>query len=164
MSEPEGFREYVAARQGSLLGTAWLLTGDWQQAEDLVQTALAKVWPRWERVTAKGDPDAYVRRAVVTSFLTWRRRRWHAERPVAEVPEGLDSTAAYDAADLRIAFAALLPSLPPRQRAVLVLRFYDDLSVEQVASVLGCSVGTVKSQTSKALAKLRTPNVMGETR
>jgi RNA polymerase sigma-70 factor (sigma-E family) len=154
VSEPEGFRAYVEARQGALLGMAWLLTGDWQHAEDLVQTALAKVWPRWSRIAAKGDPDAYVRRAIVTTYLTWRRRRWHGERPEL-VPDLVSRDDAYAESDLRAAFGRILPELPPRQRAVVVLRFYDDLSVEQVAGLMGCSVGTVKSQTSKALAHLR---------
>jgi RNA polymerase sigma-70 factor (sigma-E family) len=155
VAEPDGFRAYVEARQHALLGTAWLLTGDWQHAEDLVQTALAKVWPRWDRIVAKGDPDGYVRRAVVTSYLTWRRRRWHGERPSETFPETASGQDEYVAADLRTAFGRLLPELAPRQRTIVVLRFYEDLSVEQVASLMGCSVGTVKSQTAKALARLR---------
>jgi DNA-directed RNA polymerase specialized sigma24 family protein len=87
VSEPDGFREYVVARQAGLLRTARLLTGDWQQAEDLVQTALVKVWPRWGRLIAKGEnPDGYVRRVIVTSYLTWRRRRWWGERPTTPMP------------------------------------------------------------------------------
>jgi RNA polymerase sigma-70 factor (sigma-E family) len=149
------FAAYVAARQRSLLRTAWLLSGDWAAAEDLVQTALLRTWRRWDRVAAAGDPDAYVRRVVVTGYLSARRRRWTGELPTAAPPE----TAAvdgYGAADLRDALGRLLPALPPGQRAVLVLRHYEDLTEAQTAAVLGCSVGTVKSQNARALARLRT--------
>ncbi|MFC4148890.1 SigE family RNA polymerase sigma factor [Micromonospora mangrovi] len=164
MSEPEGFREYVVARQAALLRTARLLTGDWQQAEDLVQTALMKVWPHWRRLTAEGeDPDGYVRRVVMTSYLTWRRRRWWGERclPVPDVSDAGDAVAGVD---LRDSLARVLRGLPPAQRAVVVLRFYEDLSVEQTAALLGCSEGTVKSQTVKALHKLKGVVAMGELR
>jgi RNA polymerase sigma-70 factor (sigma-E family) len=146
------FAAYVAARQRALLRTAWLLTGDWAAAEDLVQTALLKAWRRWGSIA--GSPDAYVRKVIVTTYLSWRRRKWHGETPTGTLPEtpGLDD---YRAADLRDALARLLPSLPPGQRAVLVLRHYEDLTEAQTARVLGCSVGTVKSQNARALARLR---------
>lgn len=151
---PDGFSDYVAARRRSLLGTAWLLTGDRPLAEDLVQTVLVKVWPRWEKVARAGDPDAYVRRALVTTFLSGRRRRWTGETPTDPLP---DSAAADQlvGVELRDRVAGLLDRLPPRQRAVVVLRFHQDCSEAQTALLLGCSVGTVKSQTSKALATLR---------
>lgn len=148
-------REYLLARQQALVRTGYLLTGDWQQAEDLVQTAMVKVWPRWPRIVAGGDPDAYVRRVLVTTYATWWRRRWRGERPSALLPETAADDGALAAVDLRDAVGRLLPELPPRQRAVVVLRFYEDLTEVQTAAALGCSVGTVKSQTSKALARLR---------
>lgn len=154
-TEPDGFRDFVVARQRALLRTAWLLTGDWQLAEDLVQTALAKTWPHWDRVSYDGNPEAYVRRVLVTTYATWWRRRWRNEIPTSELPELAASADAYTMADLRDALARLLPTLPRRQRAVLVLRYYDDLSEAQTAELLGCSVGTVKSQAWKALSRLR---------
>jgi RNA polymerase sigma-70 factor (sigma-E family) len=157
--EPDGFREYVAARQQHLLGLARLLTGDWQRAEDLVQTALAKVWRRWSRVTAVGDPHAYVRRVLINTSATAARRRWSREYPVAAPPEAV---LASSDADLRLALERLLPMLPPRQRMVLVLRYYEDLPEAEVAELLGCSVGTVKSQAAKALARLRTSPAVRE--
>lgn len=155
MPDPDGFSGYVAARQRALLRTAGLLTGDSQSAEDLVQTALVKVWPHWVRVARAGDPDAYVRRVLLTTYLTWRRRRWHGERATGQLPDRPAPGDPYADADVRDALARLLPRLPPRQRAVLVLRFYEDLSEAQTAEVMSCAVGTVKSQTSKALATLR---------
>ena len=145
MSESVGFADFVAARQDALLRTAWLLAGDWQSAEDLVQTVLMKMWPRWERVTQAGDPEAYVRRALLTTYLTWRRRRWYGERAVAVIPDVVVPGDPLAATDLRVALARLLPSLPTRQRAVLVLRYYEDLSETQTADLLGCSVGTSQS-------------------
>lgn len=159
MSEPDGFREYVVAQQAALLRAARLLTGDWQQAQDLVQTTLVRVWPRWQRLIANGDePHGYVRRVMVTSYLTWRRRRWWTEQPTAPMPELPQADDPVSGVDLRDALSRALHRLPPAQRATLVLRFYEDLSVEQTAAILGCATGTVKSQTAKALAKLK--NVM----
>lgn len=152
--EPDGFRELVAARQTAWLRSAWLLTGDWGRAEDLVQTALVKVWPHWPQVR-DGQPDAYVRRAIIHTYLTWRRRRWRGEVPVERLPDIADGHDAMAAADLRSALARLLPTLPPRQRAVVVLRFLEDLSEADTADLLGVHIGTVKSQTARALAALR---------
>lgn len=155
MDNQPTFEAFLAARQGALLRTAWLLTGDWQLAEDLVQTALVKVWPRWARVCSLGSPDAYVRRVLVTTFVSQRRRRWLGERQTEQVPEPPDRVDPIGAVDLRDALERVLRGLAPRQRAVLILRYYEDLSEIQTAEVLGCSVGTVKSQASKALARLR---------
>ncbi|HVA59089.1 MAG TPA: SigE family RNA polymerase sigma factor [Mycobacteriales bacterium] len=155
MSEPDGFRDFVAARSRSLLRTAWLLTGDWPTAEDLVQTALAKTWLRWGSIRRREDPAAYVRRAMVNTYSTWWRRRWTGEIPTAAPPEGRVRDDPFAAVDTRGSLLAALEQLPRRQRAVVVLRFYDDFTEAQVAAMLGCSVGTVKSQTAKALAKLR---------
>lgn len=152
---PDGFADYVAARQRHLLTGAFLLTQDWARAEDLVQTALGQVFTRWDRVARAGDPDAYVRRVVVNAFLSDRRRRWSRESPVADPPDAPGVYDAYAAADLRLVVDELLEQLPRRQRAAIVLRYFDDLSETQTADLLGCSVGTIRSQTARALAHLR---------
>jgi len=154
-AEAEGFSQFVVARERALQRTAVLLTGDWALAEDLVQTALAKTWPRWERISGRDDPELYVRRVMVNTWATWWRRRWRGERASAAVPEGpAPGDVAGDVA-LRMAVRDALGSLTCRQRAVLVLRVADDLSEAQVAQMLGCPPGTVKSAMSRALAKLR---------
>ena len=154
-AEAEGFARFVEARQRALQRTAWLLTGDWALAEDLVQTALVRSWPRWERIRRRDDPEIYVRRAMVNSWASWRRRRWWGERATGTVP---DAPAAGDVAaevTVRVAVQSALRSLTARQRAVLVLRIFDDLPAAQVAHVLGCAVGTVKSTMAQAAARLR---------
>lgn len=152
--EPPGFRDYVAARQRALLRTARMLTGNQHTAEDLVQATFERVWPRWSRVVRDGEPDAYVRRVLVNTYSTWWRRKWRGETPTSELPD-VAAPDAFAEADLADALRRLLPTLTPRQKAVVVLRFYEDLSEAATAEALGCSVGTVKSQTSKALARLR---------
>jgi len=145
----------VEARQRALQRTAWLLTGDWALAEDLVQTALVRSWPRWERIRRRDDPEIYVRRAMVNSWVSWRRRRWWGERATGAVP---DRPAAGDVAAeaaLRVTVRGALGSLTARQRAVLVLRVFDDLSEAQVARVLDCAPGTVKATLARAVARLR---------
>ena len=158
------FEEYVAARGSSLLHTAWLLTGDHQRAEDLVQTALGKAWPRWSGIAVSGEGgyDAYVRKVMMTTYIAWWRRRWTGEYPTATLPESLvDGSEA--AADQRRDLLVALGTLPRGQRAVVVLRYFQDLTEVQTAVALGCSVGTVKSQTARALATLRTsPALAGE--
>lgn len=161
-NEPDGFHAYVVARQDDLLRLARMLTADWTTAQDLVQISLERVWPRWSRIVRDGDPDAYVRRVLINAHLKSGRRRWRGELSFAEVPDpppghlaGQAGGDPFEAADLRQTVRALLPSLPPRQRVVLVLRFYADLTEAAVADLLGCSVGTVKSQTAKGLRKLR---------
>ena len=152
-----GFREFVRARGPALSRTAFLLTGDHQLAEDLVQTALTRTVPHWRRVVAGGDPEAYVRQVMVNERIAWwRRRRYDVIVPVPEAPSPVDEA---DLTTERVTLLAALARLSPRQRAVIVLRFYEDLSVEQTAHVLGCSPGTVKSTTSDALARLRTLTV-----
>lgn len=153
--EAGGFAAFVEARERVLQRTAWLLTGDRVMAEDLVQTALARTWPHWERIKRRDDPEVYVRRVMVNTWSTWRRRRWNSEQAVELVP---DSAAPGDVAAevaVRVAVRSALGTLTYRQRAVVVLRVFDDLSEVQVAQVLGCAVGTVKSTMSTALAKLR---------
>lgn len=149
------FAAFVEARAPRLLRTAWLLTGDAVAAEDLLQSALARTWPHWPALAAGGEAEAYVRRAMVNTQISWWRRRWRGEVPTAEPPERPSTSDAYAAVDDRAALGAALRTLPPRQRAVVVLRYYEDLSEAQVAATLGCSVGTVKSQNAKALARLR---------
>jgi RNA polymerase sigma-70 factor (sigma-E family) len=154
-AEVEGFAQFAEARQRALQQAAWLLTGDWALAEDLVQTTLIRAWPRWERIRLRGDPELYVRRVMVNTWMAWSRRRWRGEKPAAAVP---DSRARGDVAaevTVRLAVRDALASLTARQRAVLVLRVYDDLSEAQVAQVLDCAVGTVKSTMARAVAKLR---------
>jgi RNA polymerase sigma-70 factor (sigma-E family) len=148
-----GFVEFVAARQAALLRTAYLLTGDAGRAEDLVQTALTKTYLAWGRIRDPDAVEAYVRRVLATTSASWWRRRWHGERPTERLPE---PAAAHTAdPDAALDLWRLVPALPPRQRAVLVLRFYEDLSEAEVADALRISPGTVKSTTSRAVAALR---------
>ena len=151
----EGFAQFVVARERALQRTAVLLTGDWALAEDLVQTALARAWPRWGRISQRDDPELYVRRVMVNTWATWWRRRWRGEQAAAAVPEGAAVGDVAAEVAVRVAVADALRSLTRRQRAVLALRVFDDLSEAQVAYLLGCPVGTVKSAMSRALAKLR---------
>jgi RNA polymerase sigma-70 factor (sigma-E family) len=160
VAEPDGFRVFVAARSAALVRSAWLLTGNEATAQDLVQTALAKTWSRWSQVARQDAPEAYVRRVMVSTFLTWNRRRWRGETPVAMLPERIDITDEFASVDLRSGVAAALARLPSRQRAVIVMRFFDDLTEAQTALAMACSVGTVKSQTAKAIATLRCSPVL----
>jgi RNA polymerase sigma-70 factor (sigma-E family) len=155
MAEPEGFRQFVIARSPGLVRAAWLLTGDSATAEDLVQTALAKTWSRWAQVDRQDAPEAYVRRVMMSTFLTWNRRRWHGELAIGELPDTAEVSNDLHEVELRWSVARALRALPRRQRAVIVLRYFDDLTEVQVARALGCSVGTVKSQNAKAIKRLR---------
>ncbi len=153
MVDRANYYEFVAARSDRLLRTAFMLTRDWAHAEDLLQEAMAKAWFAWGRVS--GDPEAYVRKIIITTYITWwRRRRWKAEVPTGEIPDEV-SADEMRWSDERDAVWRALGRLPAGQRAVIVLRFYEDLTEIKTAEVMGCSVGTVKSQTAKALAKLR---------
>jgi RNA polymerase sigma-70 factor (sigma-E family) len=148
------FESYVAAQWRPLLRAAWLLTGDWAASEDLVQSALTQVWAQWPRVRAAAERDAYVRRMLMNQFLGQRRRRSSTELPSDVVPESPTPDATAEA-NRRLMLTRALDELPARQRAAVVLRYFDDLTLEQTAAALGCTVGTAKSQTSRALAKLR---------
>ena len=151
----DDFQAYVVARSGALLRTAYLLTGSRADAEDLLQTALAKTYLAWDRIREREAVDGYVRRVMVNTQTSFWRRRRVDEHPTGELPErasGRDDTADLDLHD---ALWGALAGLPKRQRAMLVLRYYEDMSEAETASVLGVSVGTVKSTTSRALAKLR---------
>jgi RNA polymerase sigma-70 factor (sigma-E family) len=147
------FEAFVAARSDELLRTALLLTRDRGHAEDVLQTALVKAYRRWSRIDGD-DPYPYVRRILVTTAASWWRRRSTQEivELPARDPAGPDDT---DAVADRERMAAALAELPPRMRAVLVLRYAEDLSEAATAEALGCSVQTVKSQTSRGLARLR---------
>jgi RNA polymerase sigma-70 factor (sigma-E family) len=149
------FEAYMVARQPSLLRTAYLLTGDRHTAEDLVQTALAKLYLSWDKVHDRGVMDGYVRRILVNENNSLWRRAWKRRevttdavpdhRSVVDQPDDGRSAALWD----------FVQTLPRKQRAVVVLRYYEDLSEAEVADILGISVGTVKSQASRALAALR---------
>ena len=147
----ESFRRFVVEQRRSLLRSAYLLTGDRGHAEDLVQTALLKTYRHWERVTGHGDPTAYVHRVLVTTSVSWWRRLASSEQVIESVPDrAADPQWQRDEELVRA-----LRGLPPRMRAVVVLRFYQDLSETKTAELLGCSVGTVKTQTSRAMTRLR---------
>jgi RNA polymerase sigma-70 factor (sigma-E family) len=148
MDEAE-FDAFVVARSPALLRTAYLLLHDETLAEDLLQTSLTKAWFAWQRI--EGEPDAYVRRILVNTSASWWRRRWTAESPTADLPERVAFEPPTDKRDLWDAIGRL----PGRQRAVVVLRYLEDRSEAETADLLGCAVGTVKSQSAKALAKLR---------
>lgn len=153
-SEAE-FRHFVASRSPALLRTSYLLAGgDWALAEDLLQSALIKTYLSWGRIRDPGAVEAYVRTTLATTATSWWRRRWHGERAADVLPDvaATDGTAIVDEQDR---LWRHVRTLPPRQRAVLVLRFYEDLSEAETAHVLGLSIGTVKSHTSRALATLR---------
>lgn len=153
MGDDDGFHEFVTARSSALLRTAYLLLGDRSLAEDLLQTALVKAYRNWGRVTASGSPEAYVRQIMVNERRTWWRRNPGREF-VGTVPDrpGADESSAL--AERDAVWRAVL-TLPPRTRAVLVLRYWEDLSEAETAATLGCSVGTVKSQASRGLRRLQ---------
>jgi RNA polymerase sigma-70 factor (sigma-E family) len=152
----ESFAAFVREHGERHLRVAVLLTGDWHAAEDLVQASLIKLYRVWPRMDLTGgDPDAYLRRVIVNTQRSWWRARWRRETPVAELPE---SAAGDDDADRRALASVIrqaLGELPRRQRAVLVLRYLEDLPEAEVASLLGCSVGSVKTHAHRGLRALR---------
>lgn len=152
------FDDYVASRGAALLRLALMLTGDRHLAEDLTQDTLIRVYGRWSRVSGMEQVDAYVRRTLVNAHVSWRRRRSSSEVPLAEPSEAGRADAGDDGSEAaadRDQTWRLLATLPRKQRAVLVLRYYEDLSDHEIAEVLGCSASTVRSQASRALATLR---------
>ncbi|MFS4091503.1 SigE family RNA polymerase sigma factor [Streptomyces sp. AF1A] len=157
--EERQFREFVAARSRSLLHTAYLLTGDWEQGRDLLQTALASTARRWSRLREREQPDLYVRRALyhaqVDRFRLLSRRRETLTHTVPDQPSGQVADWA-DTVVQRQDIMAALRRLPKRQRAVIVLRYFEDRPDHEIAAILGVAQGTVRSQTHKALASLRT--------
>jgi RNA polymerase sigma-70 factor, ECF subfamily len=150
----EQFREFVAARSAALLRTAYLLTGDWATAEDLLQTALTKTYLAWRRLGTIDAVEPYARRVLVTTATSWWRRRSNQERPTGALPDSGGPDGADERAERDLMWRFVC-TLPVRQRAVLVLRFYEDMTETETARLLGISVGTVKSQGARALATLR---------
>jgi RNA polymerase sigma-70 factor, ECF subfamily len=148
------FHEFVASRSGALLRTAYLLAGDWATAEDLLQTALTKTYLAWKRLGHIDAVEPYARRVLVNTATSWWRRRWHGERPTESLPEQAGPDLIQEQLERDVLWRHV-KALPARQRAVLVLRFYEDLSEAQTAALLDISPGTVKSQTSRALGTLR---------
>ncbi len=148
------FESYAAARWSRLLRTAYLLTGDHHEAEDLVQVTLAKVYLGWSRVRRLEEPDAYVHRALVNNNISRHRKRRVVQLLTSRLPDRPREGAAAQV-EARSLLLEALATLPPRQRAVVVLRYWEDLSEHQVAEVLGCTAGNVKSQASRGLRKLR---------
>ena len=157
------FAELVAARSPALRRTAYLMCGDWHQSEDLVQIAFIKLHAAWGRVRRREDLDAYLRRTLLRACIDekrhvrWRREQLSADLAADAPPAAVEQPGGPDPEGLadREALVRALRTLPPGQRAVLVARFWDDQSVEETARLLGCSTGTVKSQTARGLTALR---------
>jgi RNA polymerase sigma-70 factor (sigma-E family) len=153
--EVASFPDFVTRQQQSLLRLAFLLAGDRGHAEDLVQTALMKTYRHWDRITERGEPSAYVRRALVTTHTSWRRRASHREQLTGRLPDIATAEPA-DRIDASEQLRRALSALPPRMRATVVLRYYEDLSELQTAQLMGCSESTVNTQAARGLARLRT--------
>jgi RNA polymerase sigma-70 factor (sigma-E family) len=151
----DAFAAFVRHRQVELVRLGWALTGDRQLGEDLAQTALQRLWPRWDHVSASGEPYAYAQRIMVNLWSSWRGRRWRQMERVVETPPDRHAEGDADRLDANDEVDRWLATLPSRQRAVITLRFLLDMSVDETAERLGCSAGTVKSQTAKALGHLR---------
>lgn len=151
-ADDAAFREVFVARVRPLRRTAYLLCGDWHRAEDLVQVAFLKLYGSWSRVRHREAIDGYLRTVLVRAYVDETRRPSRREHPVAELPDGVTPVADDGP---RAELLTALRAVPPRQRACLVLRYFDDLSVSDTAAALGCSEGTVKSQTAKGLVALR---------
>lgn len=150
-----GFAGFVREHTPALLRTAYLLTGSAQAAEELVQDTLVRLYPKWERVTGADIPLAYVRRSLANGFVNQQRRASRREYAYPDVPERVDDRDAVAQLADRDEIWAGLRGLPDRQRAALVLRFFEDLTDEQAAAALGCRVGTIRSLVSRGLAALR---------
>lgn len=149
----DGYREFVQSRLDRLRRAAYLLCGDWHTADDLVSTALVKLLRHWRRVATMAHPDAYARQVLLRAWLDERRRPWHREQTWAQPPD--QHQAGPESGLDRLTVLHYLAGLPPRRRAVLVLRYFCDLTVEETAETLGIGTGTVKSQTARALEALR---------
>jgi RNA polymerase sigma-70 factor (sigma-E family) len=154
MSERDAaFQEYFAARSDAMRGTAYLLCGDWHRAEDLVQQTFTKIYLAWRRIQRHEAMDAYTRQTLVRTYLSERRRGWFRFESVSD--ELQDSSGPGVHPEERMVLLEALAKVPPKQRACLVLRYWEDMSVEQTAAVLRCSEGTVKSQAARGLQTLR---------
>ena len=149
------FSAFVHRRARRHLRTAVLLTGDWHTAEDLVQTCLVKLYRAWPRLDTGVDPDAYLRRMLINTRRSWWRVGCRREAPVASVPDRAGEADGQDRHAVAESVRQALGALPARQRAALVLRFFEDLPVTEVAGLLGCSEGAVKTQTHRGIRKLR---------
>ncbi|MEU1687081.1 SigE family RNA polymerase sigma factor [Micromonospora sp. NPDC005707] len=147
------FAAYFAARSDAMRGTAYLLCGDWHRAEDLVQSTFTKLYLAWNRASRHEVLDAYVRQILLRTFLDERRRGWWRRERVQD--EATEQAVTADSPEERLVLLEALTGVPPRQRAVLVLRYWEDLSVEETASLLQCSPETVKSQAARGLETLR---------
>ena len=153
VDEAIGFERFVARRGRDLWRAAWLLTNDSQHAEDLVQTALAKTWGRYDAIGNDAQFEAYVRTTIYRTFVSWwRKMSWRNERPSETLA---DSASAEGSAHLRMDLMRALDELPRMQRAVLVLHYFEDLSIDEIAKQLGVSSGTVKTHSSRGRAALR---------
>ena len=154
--DEQEFAEYFAARREAVRRTAFLLCGDWHRADDFAQTAFVALHRRWRKIRDKQALDAYVRRSVVRAVIDESRRPWRRERFVDQLPEApVGDGEIGESVATREALVQGLRRVPPRQRAVLVLRFLEGLDVAAAAEALGCSEGTVKSQTARGLTALR---------
>jgi RNA polymerase sigma-70 factor (sigma-E family) len=154
MSVDEEFADFVGARWASLYRLAYLLTASPTGAEDLLQTTLEKAYMRWARIGQMEYAEAYVRRMLANTLVSSRRRAWIGERPYSNLPETAGESAELPVLDRSLLWP-LVCALPVGQRAVIVLRYYEDLTEAQIADVLGCAPGTVKSQSSAAIGALR---------
>ncbi len=159
MRDEESFGRYVIESYTGLVRRAVLLVGDRGHAEDLVQASLAAAYVRWRRVR---EPDAYLRTVMVRTAIGWRARRWNGEMPTDRMPDAPAERDALADSDLSSAVRRALMSLSPDQRAVVVLRYFDDCSEADIAATLGCSPGTVKSRASRAIASLRAGGLLAE--
>jgi len=148
------FDEFAVAKQAGLIRFGYLLLRDHQLAQDLAQEGLARLHSNWPRIGVDGNPDAYVRKVMVNQLLSWRRRRGWSERPVADVGDGAGPDPTVRIGE-RAEMWAMIGELPMRQRAVIVLRFYEDLDDAAIAALLGCSSSTVATHANRALARLR---------
>lgn len=149
-----GFTDYFASRSGVFRGTAYLLCGDWHRAEDIVQTTFVKLFRAWNRISRHDTLDAYTRRILVRTYLDETRRGFFFRERPTERPDDASAPPAGSPED-RMVLLGALASVPPRQRAALVLRYWEDMSVEDTARAMGCTEGTVKSQTARGLDALR---------
>jgi RNA polymerase sigma-70 factor (sigma-E family) len=157
--DEESFGRYVMHAYRSLVGRAFLLVGDRGHAEDLVQVSLAAAYVHWRRVR---EPDAYLRTVMARQAIGWRARRWNGELPSDHLPDQAGTVDSLAHSDLSGAVRQALMALTSEQRAVVVLRYFDDCSEAEIAETLKCSVGTVKSRASRALASLRANGLLAE--
>ncbi|RSM71593.1 SigE family RNA polymerase sigma factor [Kibdelosporangium aridum] len=147
------FADYFAARSDAMRRTAYLLCGDWHRAEDLVQVTFTKLYLAWRRITRHDALDAYARKTLVRTFLSERRLGWFRKESVSDEPADIPINQA--GPEDRMVLQEALKQVPPGQRAVLVLRYWEDMSVDETAGTLNCSTGTVKSQAARGLQTLR---------